>query len=386
VNTDATRAHIDAETMAAWADRALPADAAAAVELHLSNCERCQEVLAAFVRSAPEAGAVVIPFWARRPVQWSAAGLAAAAALVALIWIGRPPAAPTAESTVASRAVAPSAPSASAPSELRQDKPAPVDQIAQPSPASQPSPKPAKPRQEKAATAAELRKDRPASTLQDRTAAEQAAALGRVALAPPPPPSPAAVMPPVAPPATTATVTAAAPVVAPAATPVVTPVGAMKPAAMAESVSDAFSAVIPIVEIAAPEPSPSTFRSIGGVAGRGGGARALNQTVGATRWRIVAGTRVERTIDAGATWTPLPIEPELKTLLLAGSATSPTNCWLVGRDGVVLVTNDGRTFRRVSVPEVVHLTGVTAIDGMRATVTAIDGRKFSTSDGGQTWK
>jgi photosystem II stability/assembly factor-like uncharacterized protein len=100
----------------------------------------------------------------------------------------------------------------------------------------------------------------------------------------------------------------------------------------------------------------------------------------------VAGTRVERTLDAGATWTRLPIEPELKSLLLAGSATSSTNCWLVGRDGVVLVTQDGRTFRRVSVPEVVHLTGVTATDGMRATVTAIDGRKFSTMDGGLTWQ
>ena len=77
--------------------------------------------------------------------------------------------------------------------------------------------------------------------------------------------------------------------------------------------------------------------------------------------------------------------PELKTLLLAGSATSPTNCWLVGRDGVVLVTNDGGPSAGF-LPEVVHLTGVTAMDVMRATVTAIDGRKFSTSDGGLTWK
>jgi photosystem II stability/assembly factor-like uncharacterized protein len=156
---------------------------------------------------------------------------------------------------------------------------------------------------------------------------------------------------------------------------------------------DAFSAVIPIIEIAVLDPSPNALMARGasgagaGAGGRGGGgASALNQTARSTRWRIVAGTRVERTVDAGATWTPLPIEPELKTLLLAGWATSPTNCWLVGRDGVVLVTHDGRTFRRVSVPEVVHLTGVTATDVMRATVTAIDGRKFSTIDGGLTWK
>src|SRR5688572_25916163 len=106
--------------MAAWAERALPAEEAAAVELHLSNCDRCQEVLAAFVRSAPAAGAVVIPFWARRPVQWSAAGLAAAAALVAMIWIGRPPALPAPESTVASRSVAPEPPPVSAPAAASQ--------------------------------------------------------------------------------------------------------------------------------------------------------------------------------------------------------------------------------------------------------------------------
>ena len=394
MNTDAMRGHIDAETMAAWADRALSADAAAEVELHLSNCERCQEVLAAFMRSEPAAGAVVLPFWTRRPVQWSAAGLAAAAALVAMIWIGRPPAAPAPESTVAARDVAPTAPSASAPPELRQDKPAPVDQIAQPSAAAQPSraskssPKPAEPRQEKSANAAGLQRDQAASALQDRAAAEQARELGRVALAPPPRPTPAAVMPPAAPPATA--VTAAAPAVSPpATTPVVAPVGATKPVTMFENVAtDAFSAVIPIIEIAAPELTPSALRSTAGAGGRTSGlAAAMKQsTAGTTRWRIVNGTRVERTIDAGATWTPLPIEPELKTLLLAGSATSPTNCWLVGRDGVVLVTHDGRTFRRVSVPEVVHLTGVTAMDGMRATVTAIDGRKFSTIDGGLTWK
>src|SRR5688572_23290513 len=141
--------------MAAWADRALPAVDAAAVELHLSNCERCQEVLAAFVRSTPQAGAVVLPFWARRPVQWSAAGLAAAAALVAMIWIGRPPAVPAPESTVASKSVSQGQQpaSASAPSELRRDKPAPapVDQLQDKATAQKP------------ASVAEPRRDRPAS-------------------------------------------------------------------------------------------------------------------------------------------------------------------------------------------------------------------------------
>jgi hypothetical protein len=384
VNTDATRAHIDAETMAAWAEHGLSAEAAAAVELHLSNCERCQEVLAAFVRSTPAAGAVVLPFWSRRPVQWSAAGLAAAAAIVAMIWIGRPPAVTTPETTVAMRDEAPAAP------------PAPIDRIApssQPSPSSQSSIKPAPAElrkegsvaaaQQKSASAAKQRQDRPSPALTDRAAPNEAAAKkteSRAVPVPPPPPA-AVIAPPV-------TVGGAAAVAASPPVP--------RPAAVSEAVAtDAFSAITfaPTFEIAAPLPSPSALRSAAdasrvgaGGRGRGAGVGALNQNNAPTRWRVVGGTRIERTVDAGANWSALPIDPELKTPLVAGSATSSTNCWLVGRDGVVLVTNDGRTFRRVSVPEAVHLTAVEAQDALHATVRTIDGRTFTTSDGGLSWK
>ncbi|HUR21321.1 MAG TPA: hypothetical protein VMZ90_10965 [Vicinamibacterales bacterium] len=193
-------------------------------------------------------------------------------------------------------------------------------------------------------------------------------------VSPPPPPAPVAAPPPAA----------------VGIAPVVTPPGATRPTASSEAfAADAISAV-PIIEIAAPEPSRGlrTVVQGGSAAGRGGGAaaNALSQISGATRWRILGGTRVERTTDGGATWTALPIEPVLTTPLVAGAATSQSNCWMVGRNGVVLVATDGRTFRRVSVPEAVHLTGVTATDSLRATVTAIDGRTFSTTDGGLTWK
>jgi len=282
VTTDDTRVHIDAETLAAWADRGLPAQVAADVEMHLSNCERCQEVLAAFARSAP-AATVVIPFWARRPVRWTAAGLAAAAALFLIVRTGQTPAVQAPEATVASRDVAPATP---------ESKSAP--------PSAVPAP-------------------------------------------------PAAV-----------NVTAAAPVVEPSAAP--------RPAlpqiaAMAESVARDVAGDT-VIEIVAPDP-PAPF---------------------ATRWRIVNGTLVERSVDAGVSWSALPIDPPLTTPLLAGGASSPTVCWLVGLEGVVLVTTDGRTFRRVSLPDAVALSGVTVTDGLRATVTAADGRKFSSVDGGLTWK
>jgi len=375
VNTDATRAHIDAETMAAWADRALPAEEAAAVELHLSNCDRCQEVLAAFVRSAPVAGGVVIPFWARRPVQWSAAGLAAAAALVAMIWIGRPSSEPAPESTVASRSVVVESPTpiSTAIDQLQEKKPSSIS------------------------AREERRRDQQPRAPQDKAdkAAANQAAVGKavggigsapstqavsapppVAAPPPPPPAPATIASP--------------PIAVTGTAPVVTPLGATRPGVMYESTArDTSAGIIPAFEIVAPDFPSLASRSVAGTSGGGGGggvaAKALSQAVGSTRWRVIAGTHVERTVDAGVTWNALPIEPALKTPLLAGVATSPLNCWLVGRGGVVLVTNDGSTFRRVSVPEVVHLTAVTAQDAMRATVTAIDGRKFTTTDGGLTW-
>lgn len=312
VTTDDTRAHIDAETLAAWADHGLNAAAAAEVELHLSTCERCQEVLAAFARSAP-AAAVVIPFWARRPVRWSAAGLAAAAALFLIVKTGQTPAVQAPDMTVASRDIAP------------------------------PSPAP------------------PSS-----------------------PPSKSAPSPPVS--------LAAPPVTVRGAAPAVMPPAAPRPAlpqiaAMAESVAFDTSTVI---EIVAPEPASATRQRT--AAGSGGAAGAAARMASAsppatnTRWRIVGGTQVEQSVDAGVTWSALPIEPPLATPLLAGGASSPTVCWLVGLEGVVLVTTDGRTFRRVSLPEAVALSGVTVTDGLRATVTAADGRRFSTTDGGLTWR
>lgn len=361
---DAARPHIDAERLAAWADHGLPAADAAEVELHLSQCDRCQEVLAAFVQSEP-APAAVIPFWTRRPVRWGAIGLAAAAALFLVVRTGREPARLAPEATVASREVAP--------------EPQPVPPLATVAvvpPAS--SPAPAEVRRDRSATAAA---ERPAaSNLADAAAAKEVtrkAESAQAKAAAPPPPPVAAAPPPVQ-------VTAAAPVV--------TPVGAARSQAgaplpaMAESVAVDTRGVI---EIFAPDPAglARRFSTGAGAAGRGGVAQSqVRQEIAPARWRIIAGMRVERSQDAGATWTVLPIEPALTSPLVAGSAASPSVCWLVGLEGVVLVTTDGRTFRRASLPEAVRLVGVIAEDGLRATVTTADGRKFSTVDGGLTWK
>jgi photosystem II stability/assembly factor-like uncharacterized protein len=102
------------------------------------------------------------------------------------------------------------------------------------------------------------------------------------------------------------------------------------------------------------------------------------------RWRIVAGNRVERSINAGTTWQAQSTGTSAR--LTAGAAPSPTVCWLVGPGGIVLVSQDGGTWERVAFPEPADLTAIRATDGSSATTTAADGRVFSTTDGGKTWR
>jgi photosystem II stability/assembly factor-like uncharacterized protein len=61
-------------------------------------------------------------------------------------------------------------------------------------------------------------------------------------------------------------------------------------------------------------------------------------------------------------------------------------CWIVGRSGLVLLSTDGETWRRLDFPDAtVDLVSVTARDGAAATVTAANGRIYRTTDAGRTW-
>jgi photosystem II stability/assembly factor-like uncharacterized protein len=103
----------------------------------------------------------------------------------------------------------------------------------------------------------------------------------------------------------------------------------------------------------------------------------------APRWRIAA-TTVERSTDGGATWSAVANGGDAE--LTAVSSPSPAVCWVVGRRGVVLRTQDGQNFSRVSFPEITDLSAVQAADAQSATVTASDGRVLITTDGGATWR
>jgi photosystem II stability/assembly factor-like uncharacterized protein len=61
-------------------------------------------------------------------------------------------------------------------------------------------------------------------------------------------------------------------------------------------------------------------------------------------------------------------------------------CWLAGKAGAVLRSTDGgKTFVRVTTPATADLVSITAADGLTATVATSDGRRLTTTDGGQTW-
>jgi photosystem II stability/assembly factor-like uncharacterized protein len=57
----------------------------------------------------------------------------------------------------------------------------------------------------------------------------------------------------------------------------------------------------------------------------------------------------------------------------------------VGASGTVLLWVEGQGWRQVAFPEPVDLTAVRATGERDAEVTAADGRRFRTSDGGKTW-
>ena len=103
----------------------------------------------------------------------------------------------------------------------------------------------------------------------------------------------------------------------------------------------------------------------------------------ATRFRLIPGGGVQRSADGGATWrTELTGATETLT---AGVSPSPSVCWLIGPAGTVLLSTDGRSWRRVAFPEAVDLRAISATDSENATVTTTAGRAILTTDGGLTW-
>lgn len=285
---------LDLETIAAWSDGSLHARQRVAAESHAAACARCQAILAAMTRTTP----VAVRRWGLgTTVRW-VAPLAAAAALA--LWIAVPgphtprsvsvrqPAPPVA-APAAKPAPASSAAAQSAPNPLRAEQgPAGIS-----APSGAPAPQPL-----------QRSSDRPLeSSAVSGGAATEAMQHAFPAAPPEPPPSKV----------------------------------------------DAFFMRRPAGSPAAASPRASAEAV-------GSGARALDMakanaglpTIAAptatARWRIVRGREIERSIDAGSTWQPVPF------------------------------------------PQSTELASIRASDELSATVTAADGRMFTTVDGGKTWR
>ena len=101
------------------------------------------------------------------------------------------------------------------------------------------------------------------------------------------------------------------------------------------------------------------------------------------RWRLDAGGNIERSVDGGSSWQT-QMTGATQTMA-AVSSPSPNVCWAAGAHGTVLLTIDGRTWQQVGSPDRGDLIAIHAADDETATVTAADGRSFSTTDRGITW-
>lgn len=342
-----TKDHLDADVVAAWADGSLDPHARAAAEAHAADCTRCQAVLAAMVRTEPEA---VRPGRGWLAARWLVP-LATAAVAVAL-WVA-----------LSMDVLAPGR----APQVLRQQDPATPDAAGaraatSPAPIAPPQPVQAAKRLEEsdastrqrggraeplASSEPQRRSDKP-DALAETVIVDQ---LRRDALTGRPPATPPSAAP--SPPPASA---AAAPSAPPAA----------KPEAAAEQAQ--FRAM---TSVTTQSPALSTLREFA-------------SPDFSTRWRIGPGGAIHRSVDAGKIWVAQA--SGVTSDLMAASAPSNRVCWVVGRAGVVLLSTDGSTWRRVAFPEPVDLQGVTASDARTASVTTSDGRTFRTTDAGGSWQ
>ena len=321
-----TDACLDAETLAAWTAGGLTGRALEAVQLHVADCARCQSLAGTLARISATIPQAEPDRSSRHWLAWFIP-LTAAAAAVAL-WFAVPGnlGRPVSKTELARVEPAPPPPPRADVDAQKEAVPAP----------NIPAAPPAADRRERfaspsAAPAAEQAEARARSDAAQQPARQESALEGAAAKQE----APAAAAPPPA-------AAAAAPF--------------SERASVARSALSA--ANIASADIVSPDP--------------------------AIRWRIL-GSAVQHSSNGGSTWEAAPVG--IAAELTAGTAPSTTVCWLVGRSGVVLLTTDGRTWRRVPFPEMTDLSAVRTVDagGRVASVSTPDGRTFVTTDAGTTW-
>ncbi len=186
------------------------------------------------------------------------------------------------------------------------------------------------------------------------------------------------------------------------------------PAAAPAPVESLQAEVQEMARTAPPEPRPAANAPARALAGPMAQAQAMSKTDAITEtfmlipmpsgtaiagpgpaiplWRAGKGGRIERSEDTGRTWRPQA--SPLREDWLSGTPLSNVVCWLVGRNGAIARTTDGEHWVQIASPPMASAAsgklpdwiGITATDAQTATITASDQRRFTTQDGGKTWR
>lgn len=334
----------DAETLAAWTDGTLDAAARTDCAAHLADCMRCQAILAAAdlaweredqavgAEAAPEAARARAARFPWRKIAWVSAPLALAASALLAVWVSRGARERPAETP---REETPEATKVAGGIEPERDRQPPAGQDAF--------------RRDRAkgpeAAAKGERADRPASPPAQPTGPAPGESR-QVASSEAPSVEPAR--------DAAASRVAAAPVMAPAAAP-------PPPPALQRAAENAMAAPTLKSAVTTQWSSPS----------------------GRVTWSTAPGGRLLRAAGGAA--------PELIATtgadLVSGAAFSDEVAWVVGKQGTVWRTTDGRSWRQVQFPTSDDLVAVEPPGGAdTVTVTTAEGRRFTTRDGGRSWQ
>jgi hypothetical protein len=354
----------DVNDLAAYAERTLSAPQRRGVEGHLSRCARCRETLLLM-----EKGTAPVLQETKKgggPLYWLVG--AAAAGLATVLWIAQPDRKPPTAGATAPQTAQKFEPAA--PPTVPQEAPGSfADKVVEP-PATKAIPESTARERNRAADAVMKRsrdERKQEESARKPSEAERAAALPAPTAASPP--SAAAPVPELPP--------AAAPAPAPAPE-TMTQASARAKVAHKEAERQGIarqdrrmrSAPDNIVASSAP---PATADK-----------SAAADASPAIAWRVWTSGKVERSTDGGATWSQEPAvdAPGARAI----HAPSPDVCWIVGDGGLILRYERTRGWMRLSPPTQAGFVAVRAIDAMQATITTGDGRRFTTADGGTTWK
>jgi hypothetical protein len=118
----------------------------------------------------------------------------------------------------------------------------------------------------------------------------------------------------------------------------------------------------------------------------------LKSASGVTLWRVGLAGAIERSADVGKKWAKQ--RSPSKEDWLSGAVVSESVCWIAGSNGAIARTTDGEHWKSIAPPAQATVNNgklpdwirITATDVQSATITAEDGTRFSTTDGGKTWQ